>query len=208
MLNLFVWLENNAGRYLLRWSEHWQRSSHVSLTLLGLSHPWRHFSSAAPFPNCEDISSAETVQINRGAHQTVQIYIKFAHVFTVSFKNWERRLFFSGRAVMAAKAIFPVLFVLGMWIGIFAMVGMQIFRCDLLNESLCMVIRSTLFGWISAKGARPCLIAIILCLQVSNYTITECPQYCSNKIGSGTNVKCVFTEDQVKSCNLFMYRRF
>jgi hypothetical protein len=43
------------------------------------------------------------------------------------------------RAATAAKAILPVLLVLGLWIGIFAMVGMQLFRCDYFIKDLCTV---------------------------------------------------------------------
>jgi hypothetical protein len=43
------------------------------------------------------------------------------------------------RAGTAAKAILPVLLVLGLWIALFAMVGMQLFRCDLSVDSICVV---------------------------------------------------------------------
>ncbi len=43
------------------------------------------------------------------------------------------------RAAAAAEAILPVLLVLVMWIGLFAMVGMQLFRCDYAIDDLCKV---------------------------------------------------------------------
>ena len=45
------------------------------------------------------------------------------------------------RALLAANAIIPVLVVLGLWIGLFAMVGMQLFRCDYKIDALCKVFK-------------------------------------------------------------------
>jgi hypothetical protein len=52
-------------------------------------------------------------------------------------------LFSCYRAAAAAKAILPVLLVLGLWIGLFSMVGMQLFRCDYEIDDLCAVISKT-----------------------------------------------------------------
>ncbi len=117
------------------------------------------------------------------------------------------------RAATAAKAILPVLLVLGLWIGLFAMVGMQLFRCDYRIEDLCkvnMIEPSSIFQFlilnlllvqINKMKSRLWNVHILI-FQMNTEVLNTCPQYCSKKIGFRSSTRCVFTEEQVNELHL------